>query len=464
MKKIKILFISLSMLLCAIPLFGMTFRPTLETTENRRLSEFPKLIKDDGSINLSFFSNFETYFTEHFAFRNELVATDGKIQGGVFRTSANNSVIYGKDDWLYYTSTISDYSGKNMMNERELKNLQRNLSIINEYLKEKKIEFILTIPPNKNTLYGKYMPYYASTKVSDDHTLYKLKDLCTEANIEYADLYEVLKNESETVYLKRDSHWNNKGALIAYQTILDKLGREYNNYESITPNRSKSENGDLNKMLYSYYGDKEVNYYYDIPQEYEYVSDTQSVEDGWIETTVENKESTLLMFRDSFGNTLIPLIANQFGHAYFTKESPYRLEKVVSEQSPNIVIFEKVERNLRDFINNPPIISSPVISEELDINENYGESVSDITVTTNMFDPNFYELKGNVNKELISNDSDIILKVNDIYIDAYETKETEFMAYLPKNMYVSNTISIEVLLKDGDTIDAIFKKDIDKGE
>lgn len=465
MKKIKILFIALSMILCSIPLFGMAFKPTLETTENRKLSEFPKLINENGEINLKFFSMFEIYFAEHFAFRNELVSLDGKIQGKVFKTSANDSVIYGEDDWLYYSSTIADYSGKNIMSERELKNFQKTLAIVNEYLKEKNIQFVLTIPPNKNTLYGEHMPYYLKTKVSDEHNLFKVKDICDEEEILYADLYETLKNESETVYLKRDSHWNNKGALIAYRSILDTLNNPYERYENVNANRNKNENGDLNKMLYSFYGEKEVNYYYDIPQKYSYITDTKSVEDGWIETSVdEATDKTLLMFRDSFGNTLIPLIANEFKHAYFTKESPYRLEKLVNENDIDIVIFEKVERNMRDFINTPPIITSPIIKEEFSYEEEIGDSVTNLSINTNMFDQSFYEIKGLVDKNLLNSDTDILIKVNDIYMNAYDTLENGFTAYILKDQCIGNEVLIEVFTKENDAIKKIFEANIIKGE
>ncbi len=462
MKKFKIGFLTICMFLLFIPLLGMTFRPTLETTENRILSSFPSLIKDNGGINLNFFSAFETYFSEHFAFRNELVATDGKIQGKIFKTSANNNVIYGNDGWLYYSSTIPDYSGTNVMNERELENLKRNISIANKWLKDRGITMLLTVPPNKNTLYGEHMPYYSSTIISNEHTLFKLNELCEEENILYADLYSTLKDENEVLYLKRDSHWNNKGALIAYNEILNTIKHPHDDYSDLVANRAKNENGDLNKMLYSYYGEKEVNYHYDIPQNYEYISDTKSVEDGLIETKCNEKEKALVMFRDSFGNTLIPLIANQFEQAYFTKESTYRLDNIVSEQNPDIVIFEKVERNLRDYIKEPPIITMPEI-KDISISEEALIDGMEIEITTNLYDPSFYELKGKINESL-SKDSDIIVYVDGKYLDAYDIYEDEFLVYLKKIEYPNKIFEIEVLLKENDTTKRIYKGVIESGE
>ena len=463
MKKLKAAYIALCMILCSIPLFGMIVRPTTETTENRRLSEFPSLTGKDGGLNLQFFSSFEKYFTEHFAFRNELVAADGKIQGSLFRVSSVKNVIFGSDGWLYYTTTLPDYNGTGMMSERELTALRNNLTLVNTWLRQRGTAFVFTAAPNTNTLYGVHMPYYASVKVSDDHSLYHLRELCSEAGIAYADVYEALKAENEVLYLKRDSHWNNKGALIAYRTIMDTAGTPYDSYANVSASRRKTEDGDLNRMLYSYYGEKEVNYYYDIPEQYSYVTDTKSVEDGWIETSGQGT-SSLMMFRDSFGNTLLPLIAGQYAHARFSKEAPYRLENILNTQPADIVIFEKVERNLRDYITAPPILSAPVITDALPVSEELTEGSVNVTITENMFDPEFWQLSGTIRSDLVNVNSDIVLNINGICVDAYDTGENGFTAYLKKENWTGSTLSLEVLLKEDGAMKTIFRTSVDKGE
>ena len=463
MKKLKITYIALCMILCSLPLFGMIVRPTTTTTENRRLSEFPSLFTEKG-INLNFFSSFEKYFSEHFAFRNELVAADGKIQGKVFRVSAVDSVVYGSGDWLYYASTTGDYLGTNAMNERELASLQRNLGIVNRWLNGRGITFVYTVPPNKNTLYGTHMPYYDAKKISADHTLYHLKEICNAEGIRYADLYETIKGAGEVLYLKRDSHWNNKGALLAYQTILDTAGHPFDSYANTPANRKKAEDGDLNRMLYSFYGDKEVNYYYEIPADFTYSTDTATVEDGWIETAGPSGTKTLLMFRDSFGNTLIPLIANAFEHGYFTKESPYRLEKTVNEQNPDIVIIERVERSLREFITEPPILSAPVLSDTVSASEEITEDNASLTREENLYDPEFLQLSGTVQSSLLESGTDILLRVNGTVVDAYETGTNGFIAYFNKAEHPANEWTVEVLLKENDIIKTVYRSVIEEGE
>ena len=170
MKKTLILFLVACLLLCLIPSVGMFFFPTTETSENKAMTPAPKLMTEDGAFNKKVFNDFESYFTEHMALRNRMVYTDAVIQTSLFRESNVQGVIYGTDGWMYYTSTLSDYQGTDVMSERELFNLAHNFSVIQEYLDQREIGFVLTIAPNKNTLYGENMPYYKDFVVDPDHS------------------------------------------------------------------------------------------------------------------------------------------------------------------------------------------------------------------------------------------------------------------------------------------------------
>ena len=165
MKHKSIIFILLCVVLCLIPSVGMLFFPTTRTSENRAMAEAPKLTAEDGSLNRAFFTDFESYFTEHMALRNELVYADAQIQSKVFRESNVSGVICGSDGWLYYSSTLDDYLGRNILSERELYCLANNFSVVQDYLQGQGVDFVLTIAPNKNTLYGEHMPYYQSAVV-----------------------------------------------------------------------------------------------------------------------------------------------------------------------------------------------------------------------------------------------------------------------------------------------------------
>lgn len=461
MKK-YLIFIIACVALCLLPFAGMAIYPTTVSTENKTMSAFPNLQTENGMINMDFFKEFETYFNEHFAFRNELVYADANIQTSVFQVSNVDSVTYGKNGWLYYSSTLNDYLGYNRMSERQIYNLAHNISLVCQYIKKTGSDFVLAIPPNKNTLYGEHMPYYDSYIVDHTHNIDLLAPKLQELGVPYADLPELFRNEDEILYLKRDSHWNGKGALMAYNCIMDSLGYVHKDYADISVTRAKDEDGDLNRMLYTLYGEKELNYRYDITQEYAYANDTESVEDVWLETEGGMGNGTLLMFRDSFGNTLIPLIANQFEKAYFTKEVPYGLESLIEEYAPKTIIFEKVERNLSEYINMPPIISAP----EENTPENVGSIKSSTTISLESldYDADYYKISGSVEETLLEEETDIIVKINDNYYKAFHSGVNSYELYIKKENLQIYPITIDVLTKDQEICKIVQTKQIEKGE
>ena len=443
------IFIIICIAICALPLVGMIIRPTTETTDNRAMKTFPSLSSNQGGVNLKFFEEFEDYFNDRFAFRNELVYADAKIQSSLFRVSAVDGVILGTDGWLYYKSTLPDYLGTGKLSDRELYNLAHNLSLIDGYLKAMDKDFLFTVPPNKNTLYGNNMPYYYSHKVGGTHNIERLAPVLAEKNIPYADLLKLFEEESEVLYLKRDSHWNNKGALLAYNEIMDGISHPHDDYMVITPNRSMGDLGDLNKMLYTFYGDKELNYSYDIPFKYSYSEGFQSVEDGFIETTGGSGRGTLLMFRDSFGNTLIPFIAEQYEKAWFSKGMPHSLESYIEKYNPDSVIFEKVERNLADYITMPPIISSPEVKSGIEVPALDSQpDGANIFIQSLDFDFNYYKIGGEIKESLLSTTSDVVVEVNGKQYHAFQIGDNGYEIYIKKDSIASFPLGVKVIVID----------------
>lgn len=451
---------------CLLPFAGMAAWPTTASTENKALPEFPGLKDKQGRLNLDFFQELEGYFNGHFAFRNELVYADAVIQTSVFQVSNVDTVTYGTDGWLYYSSTLGDYLGNHRMSGRQVYNLAHNLSIARQYVEQNGSDFVLAVPPNKNTLYGGHMPYYDSCIVDKVHSIDVLAPRLQEMGVPYADLLSLFRREDEVLYLKRDSHWNGKGAVMAYDCMMDALGYAHEEYDGSPVSRSKDEDGDLNRMLYTFYGEKELNYKYGIAQEYGYVNDVKSVEDAWIETELQEGagmgNGKLLMFRDSFANTLIPLVANQFEQAWFTKEAPYGLESLMEQHAPDTVIFEKVERNLPEYIEMPPIISAP----QAECAENAGplESGTTVSMETLEYDAGYYKISGSVEGALLEDETDIFVRVNGVCYQAYHIGSDDYEIYIKKDKVRTYPAEIEILTEGKGTCRRVQTEKIAKGE
>ena len=447
MKKKSVLFIAACMALCLIPSVGMLFFPTTQTTENKAMAAAPKVMTEEGSLNRAFFQDFESWFNEHIALRNPLVSADAKIQTTLFQESNVSGVISGTDGWLYYSSTLDDYLGLNPMSDRELYNLAHNFSVVQDYVESRDMDFVLTIPPNKNTLYGENMPYYKSYVVNPDHNAKRLAPYLSQLNVNYLDLFTLFEAQEETLYLLRDSHWNNKGACMAYNGIMDALALPHEDYAATEPTLVKNENGDLNKMLYSFYGPLEENYDYNLPQAYTYANEVESVEDGWIITENENQTGSLLMFRDSFGNTLIPFFSNAFGTAYYSKGEPNMLETFVELYDPGCVVIQKVERNIANYLENPPILTPP--EAQLPLNFTIASTGTTLQAEESMNAVNYYKLSGTLDEERMETESEVLVCVNGTVYRAYHTGENGYCLYLKKEA-VTAPVDAQVYIVNGD--------------
>ena len=448
MKKLSTVFIAICLVLCLIPSVGMLFFPTTQTTENRAMAPAPVLVTENGGFNRNFFQDFEAYFNQHIALRNQMVYADAMIQTSLFHQSNVDGVIHGSDGWLYYASTLSDYLGQDVMSDRELRNLAHNFSVTRDYLQERGIDFLLTIAPNKNTLYPEHMPYYDNYIVNPDHSALLLAPYLAENTVPYLDLFQLFGQQEEVLYLQRDSHWNQKGACLVYNSMMEQLDLEHRDYAQAEPSLVKNENGDLNKMLYSFYGKLEENYVYDLPGEYAYTDGATSVEDGWIVTENPNGTGTLLMFRDSFANTLIPFLSEEFQTACYSKAMPNALERYVESHQPDCVVVEKVERNIAEYLNNPPVLTPP--ETELPANITIANTDTMVSAESCEYDANYYTLCGTVDATRFQPDSQILVEINGHLYRAFHTGENGFVLYLKKADCPEASPSVQIYLLNGD--------------
>ena len=143
----------------------MPFSHSDMTAEKREAAQLPSIKTEDGKLNMDYFDELTSYFSDNFAFRQELATTDARIKSTVFHTSNQEKVVVGKNDWLYFNGSLDDYFGRNLLNKREIYAASKTVALMQEYAESKGARFIFTVAPNKNTLYPENMPdnYLAAT-------------------------------------------------------------------------------------------------------------------------------------------------------------------------------------------------------------------------------------------------------------------------------------------------------------
>ena len=234
--------------------------------------------------------------------------------------------------------------------------------------------------------------------------------------------------------------------------LLTDLNKEHELYETVPVLRTKTEIGDLNKMIYPMWSQPEWNYDYQYKKNYTYTSDTKSVEDAYITTTNKKAQGSLLMFRDSFGNTLLPWMAQSYEKAVFSKEMPYPLEKYMQESKADTVIIEKVERNLKDFITDPPMLTPS--ETKLSGEAKQVETKTTVHVGVSEADTAYTEVYGKLDSKYVTPGMKVYIAVGEdsdqhiyqAYLvnaassdDSLDTTTTQYRLYLPQETVDTKT-------------------------
>lgn len=353
--KNKILFICIFLALCLSLSIGTLLFGPADAAANERLAELPSIQTGEGRINTDYLSQLQNYVNDRFFLRQKLITLDRRMSN-LLGVSGESSVIAGKDGWLFFAETLDDYTGTGLMSSRELFSAASNVALMDEYCRANGKEFTFIIAPNKNSLYGQFMPDYGVTAKTSNAK--RFHDLLDQLQVEYVDLFTALGEIPETLYFAHDSHWNSKGAALGADLINRSFGVD-SNYFGADFSQSAAHEGDLYAMVFPGAQDTERNPVYGGELNYTFTSKATQP-DAIVLTTEGTGNGNLLCYRDSFGILLYPYLADSYASTKFSRSVSYDMTG-----SEDYVAVELVERNLNYLIQNVPVMPSPVRKLEL---------------------------------------------------------------------------------------------------
>ena len=329
---------------------GILFAGPSEAGANEVLSNAPQLKDKDGKLNDHGLNDTAKWVNDHFFGRQELISAHNKTVSTAFGVSAADDVIFGSNGWLYYASTLSDYTGVDALSRQEIRMAARNLALMQEYCQSQGREFAFMLAPNKNSLYPDDMPDYGVCNTSANAKL--LMAELDALGVNYIDLFAAFGQQEEVLYFAHDSHWNSKGAALGADCINAAFGVE-SDYFSADFSQTEAHQGDLYEMLYPALTDKETNPVYGGSLEFTFAS--KATKPDSITLLTESEQSgSLLCYRDSFGNLLFPYLADSYGVCRFSRSVSYDLT-----QEGESVLIELVERNISYLYTNLPVMPAP---------------------------------------------------------------------------------------------------------
>ena len=402
------IFIAIFFVIVLAPLVCIPLAGSDVSAEKRELAPAPSLIVD-GRPNVNVLQEAGAWFDDHFAFRGLLVDADATLKERVFMTSATENVVVGNDGWLYYAGTLNDWQRRNAMSEHELKNAAHNLALIQEWLQSQGKGFAFCIAPNKNTLYPQSMPYYEMAGEGQSN-LERLVPLLASEGVSYVDLRAAFEAQNKILYYARDSHWNGEGALLAYRTIGNALSTALPTYVD-EEMQDTTHKGDIDQMLHPQTALDEHDSTLPSASAFAIVNEAAGVEDSTIQTASSLSamaDATLVMYRDSFGNNLLPFFAAAYRNATFSKLVPYDMGPAAIRDATDVIV-ERAERHLDLFATDPPYMPSPI--RTLGEATGRGEGVAEgATVHVSANGP-YFVVEGTIDGNRVNDDEPIYVEL-----------------------------------------------------
>lgn len=328
-----------------------------ENYENRVYQEKPSLtihgLKECPGL-------YEAYFNDYLAFKNPIVAFGKLADIRVFGEVTSDSVLMGKDGWMFYRVTrdnennIADYQGTNHYSREHMDRLAGLLDQVDKVFETRGMKLILYIVPNKEQVYPEYMP--SAIKVINEESraelLYKYLKEHSGADVYYPlEEFQRAKRDWNQVYRKYDTHWNDLGAFMAAQMIIKDIDGEIfgpESYESYEIEDRGTFSGDLANMLnlQKYYDDdrflKVKSYRDEIAYEVDYENERKSI--TCYSSDVQDDNRRIFICRDSFGIHMAEYFAKNYPEVTLMDYRTEDYSGAIEEQKPDVVVIEIAER------------------------------------------------------------------------------------------------------------------------
>ncbi len=343
-----------------------------EEAENRKLAPKPVFHASWAAI-AAYPAGWDSWFQDHFGFRSTLVRWSGELHYFVLNVSPSSAVVKGRNGWLNYADDggVQDYANSAPLTDPELAMWTNTLERAREWLAARHVAFVFTVAPGKSTIYPEGMPGSIRRLATISRMDQVLEAVRARTHVATVDLVPALASARERapnpIYFLTDTHWNDRGAVVAYRQIIDAVRQQRPDVppawtdEDFEPTSWPVQGQDLAGMM----GLKSVLH------ETEYSLRPRRARRavvvyprGAAETEAEGeliteiRGSTLpraVVFRDSFGSRLVPYLSEHFSRVVYEWQNDFDGD-IVTREKADVVIQEIVSRHLYGFLPTPELV------------------------------------------------------------------------------------------------------------
>ena len=168
-----------------------------------------------------------SFLDDHFGLRDVLIKANALMRYSLHSTDSP-WVTIGRHGWLFFTgdSDIEQSAGL-LIRKAAIERFADFAAALYAEMRRHNVAFIVASPPNSATIQRKYLPAWAASVPPLTEYDLILKALA-QRGVPAVDLRPALFAEQRRrqTYQRTDTHWNELGALIGYDTVVRALGRK----------------------------------------------------------------------------------------------------------------------------------------------------------------------------------------------------------------------------------------------
>ncbi|MEM1003474.1 MAG: acyltransferase family protein, partial [Bacteroidota bacterium] len=269
----------------------------------------------------------------------------------------------GNDNWLFlgnrYQNTVSKLTLAIKPSDEQIQETLQKFSSVATVAERTETHVSLLIGPNKSTIYPEFLPVGLTPSPNRyvDMFIDKLNDVSNLTVHDPSLELKILKSSAGNLYHRTDTHWNSKGAYLAFSSLAGKLNVSvpFPKFET-----ADSVEGDLIEIsrLKNFPLMQDDNWSFSFQNEglitkSESSGTFSNSSFGAIETVYNSEavsDKIVWVLGDSFSVQLRPFINHTFAEVHYVGHWRERLKDLASdiedaEEKPDLIIIVRVERS-----------------------------------------------------------------------------------------------------------------------
>lgn len=268
----------------------------------------------------------------------------------------------GQEGWLFLGNAYDDTVAKlKLASPPDPANIEREANLfvnLAEAAETANTSVVLLIGPNKSTLYPEYLP--SEIEPSERrYVTYFTERLDAISNMTVVDPVDDLlrmKENAGLLYYRTDTHWNNKGAFLAFSVLADRMGWPVPSvsFEADTPHTGDLiDISELEDFPMTTGDNWQIEWASEPDIETKPLMNQPETPFGRIEIVMNNaplSEQTVWVIGDSFTNAIAPYINATFQEVHYLGHWNSKLHTLPqdlasAEEKPDLIIVIRVERS-----------------------------------------------------------------------------------------------------------------------